>query len=292
MKPNKGRPQGRSGGKKFGKSQARYPKAGVAGVKGGVVETTDGIVTQKDELEVLAMSREARAASEAREKWQPKTELGRKVKSGEITDLQDILKNGGIISVAEIVDFIFPNIQSDLLLLGQAKGKFGGGQRRIFRQTQKKTKDGNTISFTCASACGNGDGFVGLGFGKSKETVPSKDKALRSGKLNLIMIRRGCGSWQCNCGGHHSIPYTVVGRSGGVTIKIMPAPKGKGLVINGECAKILALAGIKDVWSKVKGPTKCRLNVVKACMDALKKLQRTKLNPKFAEICNDGQLQG
>lgn len=243
------------------------------------------------EIESTEITKEAIEAGRIRDAWTPKTDIGRKIKIGEINDLSDILESGEVISEPEIIDVLFPNLKSELLLVGQAKGKFGGGQRRIFRQTQKKTKDGNTISFVSVCACGNGDGYVGLGFGKSKETVPAKDKAIRCAKLSMIKIRRGCGSWVCNCGGYHSIPYTVIGRSGGVTIKIMPAPKGKGLVINSECAKILALAGIKDVWTKIKGPSKCRINVIKACMDALDQLSKTKVPANFADKSVDGQLQ-
>ena len=99
---------------------------------------------------------------------------------------------------------------------------------------------------------------MGIGYGKGKETVPAREKAIRKAKLNVIKIRRGCGSWECECKGHHSIPYTVEGKEGSSTIKIMPAPKGKGLVIEKECAKILRLAGVKDVRSKSLGQTKTK----------------------------------
>lgn len=237
-------------------------------------------------------ARELAIQEKIRESWKPKTEIGRKVKQGEIVDLGDLLDRGGIISEEQIIDYLFTNLSSDLLLIGQAKGKFGGGQRRIFRQTQKKTKDGNTISFVCAAASGVGDGYVGLGFGKSKETVPAKDKAIRSSKLGMIKIRRGCGSWECNCGGDHSIPYAVHGKCGSVRVTLLPAPKGKGLVANAECRKIIGLAGIKDVFSHIEGPTKCRLNVVKACFEALKQLTRIKVQQKDASRFVDGQLQG
>ena len=52
----------------------------------------------------------------------------------------------------------------------------------------------------------------------------------------------------------------------------MPAPKGTSLVIEKECAKILSLAGIKDVYSKSYGHTATKLNLIKACFAALKQL--------------------
>ena len=100
----------------------------------------------------------------------------------------------------EIVDTLMPGMQTDLLMIGQSKGKFGGGQKRIFKQTQKKTQEGNKPHFATFAVIGNEDGFVGLGYGKSKETVPAREKAIRQAKLNVIKIRRGCGDWGCGCG--------------------------------------------------------------------------------------------
>jgi small subunit ribosomal protein S5 len=97
--------------------------------------------------------------------------------------------------------------------------------------------------------------------------------------LNVFKIRRGCGSWECGCKTPHSIPFEVEGKCGSVIIKLMPAPKGKGLCIEPECAKILKLAGIKDVWSKTFGQTKVKTNLVKACMMALHQLMKVKVNP-------------
>jgi len=211
-----------------------------------------------------------------KEAWTPKTTLGKRVKSGEITDIDYILDNGLKILEPEIVDALVPNLHSELLMIGQAKGKFGGGQRRVFKQTQKKTPEGNKPHFATFAVIGNMDGYVGVGYGKAKETVPAREKALRNAKLNLIKIRRGCGSWECGCGGYHSIPYAVEGKCGSVRIKLIPAPKGKGLCITEEGQKILKLAGITDIWSKSLGQTRSTVKLVKAIMDALQKLNEVK----------------
>ena len=210
------------------------------------------------------------------EGWTPKTELGKKVKEGKIKDINEILDNGIKILEPEIVDALLPNIETELLLVGQAKGKFGGGQRRIFRQTQKKTKEGNNPQFLTVAIVGTKDGFIGVGYGKSKETVPAREKALKNAKLNLFKIGRGCGSWECGCDNPHSIPFGVEGKLGAVKLKLIPAPKGTGLVAEKECRKILTLAGIKDIWSKTIGKTKTKLNLIKACETALKKTISTK----------------
>lgn len=209
--------------------------------------------------------------------WQPKTALGRDVKAGKITSLDEIFSQGKNILEPEIVDFFLPDTQSELLLIGQSKGKFGGGKRRIFRQTQKKTKEGNKPKFATMAVIGNKQGFVGIGFGKAKETVPAREKAIRNAKINIFKVVRGSGSWEAQTAEQNSIPFTVEGKCGSVLIKLMPAPRGKGLVAEKEVAKILNLAGITDIWSKTKGQTKNKLNLIYATEKALKKIASTKV---------------
>ena len=230
----------------------------------------------EDKIETVVMSQDL-------DRWQPKTELGKKVKSREITDIDTVLKSGKPILEPEIVDMLLPNMESDLLMIGQSKGKFGGGSRRVFRQTQKKTKEGNKPKFSTYAVIGNSDGYLGLGFGKAKETVPAREKALRKAKLNLMRVSRGCGSWQCGCKTPHSVPFTVVGKCSSVTVELKPAPKGTGLIIEPELGKILKFAGIKDVWSKTSGHTKTKSNSIKATFDALKNIIKMKHGAKDAE---------
>jgi small subunit ribosomal protein S5 len=220
-----------------------------------------------------------------KEAWKPKTSLGQRVKSGELTDIDQILENGVHFMEAEIVDALLPGLESDLLMIGQAKGKFGGGKRRIFKQTQKKTPEGNKPKFSTYCVIGNRDGYVGLGHGKAKETVPAKEKALRNAKLGLIKVRRGCGSWACGCKTPHSIPFAVEGKVGSAYIKLMPAPKGAGLVAESEVQKILQFAGIKDVYSMTDGQTRTRMNLLKATMEALRELMNTRVQEgHFAKL--------
>jgi len=222
--------------------------------------------------------------------WNPKTELGKKVKAGEIVSIEPILEHGKKILESEIVDILLSSAGNELLMIGQSKGKFGGGARRVFKQTQKKTPEGNKPSFSCIVAFGNKNGIVGVGYGKSKDTVPAREKAMRKSKINIFKIRRGCGSWECGCKTPHSIPFHVEGKCGSVRIELIPAPKGKGLCVEQECAKILQLAGIKDVWSKTSGQTRSKINIIYACIDALKKLNAVKVQHDQAE--NVGMKEG
>src|SRR3989338_5529739 len=135
-----------------------------------------------------------------RDSWKPKTELGKKVKNGDISTIDYILDRGLPLLEPQIVDMLLPGLQVDLLEVGQSKGKFGGGKRSIWRQTQKKSKEGNKPHFAAMIVVGSEKGYVGIGLGKAKETVPAKEKAIRKAKLSLIKIRKVCGSWECNCG--------------------------------------------------------------------------------------------
>ena len=215
--------------------------------------------------------------------WKPRTATGLAVKNKEITNIDEILQRGERILETEIVDMLLPNTEMEYLLIGQAKGKFGGGQRRIFRNTQKKTKEGNKPKFTAVAVVGDRNGHIGIGFGSSKETVPAREKALRQAKLNVFSIRRGVGSWEDKADSPHSIPYTVKGKCGSVILTLIPAPKGKGLAVEKECAKILALAGIKNVWSKSLGQTKTKVNVIKACEKALRQLASMKVQDRHRD---------
>ncbi len=206
--------------------------------------------------------------------WAPKTRLGKEVKEGKVKDINFIFDNNLKILEYQIIDKLLPNLESDLILIGQAKGKFGGGKRRIWRQTQKKSAEGNVPSFACMAVVGNVNGYVGVGYGKAKETLPAKDKAIKKAKLNLIRIKRGCGSFDCTCNELHSIPIETIGKVGSVKIKLMPAPKGTGLVVDGECKKVLKLAGIKDIYSKSFGQTRTKFNMIKACIEALKNIDK------------------
>ena len=222
----------------------------------------------RGEIAIMREERLKQQQSDDLANWKPKTKLGKLVKDKKITDIDEALKYKVLES--EIVDSLL-KLKSDVLNIGQAKGKFGGGKRRAWRQTQKKTAEGNVPTFACMVVVGDGNGYVGLGYGRAKETLPARAKALRKAKLEIIKIKRGCGSFDCNCGEPHTVPYIVEGKCGSCRVKLMPAPQGTGLVIGDECKKVLKAAGIKDVYSVSSGQIRTTINLAKACMDALKK---------------------
>jgi len=225
----------------------------------------------KKSKEEIAKIREERIKQEQEqhlEYWIPKTKLGKLVKAGKIKDIDEALKYK--ILEPEIIDTLL-KLNSEILNIGQAKGKFGGGKRRAWRQTQKKTAEGNVPTFSCMCVVGNRDGYVGLGYGRAKETLPAREKALRKAKLNIMKIKRGCASFDCVCEEAHTVPFIVKGKTGSCKVKLIPAAQGTGLVIGDECKKILKLAGIKDVYSVTNGKIRTTINLAKACVDALKK---------------------
>ncbi len=211
----------------------------------------------------------------ALDKWTPKTELGKLVKSGKIKNIDEILGQGLKILEPEIVDSLLL-LNTELLNTGQAKGKFGGGKRRTWRQTQKKTEDKNVITFSVMAVVGDGNGHVGVGLARAAETLPAKEKAIRQAKLNIVKIKRGCASYDCSCDEPHSIPFKVMGKCSSVELHFMPAPQGTGLVVGNEVKKIMRLAGIKDLYGKSFGQTSTTINVAKAVMQALNKLGELK----------------
>jgi small subunit ribosomal protein S5 len=228
--------------------------------------------TKQGNYERRAYKSRAEIAEEEKERaldsWKPKTLLGKQVREGKIKDIDEIL--GQKILEEQIIDLLV-KLDSDLLLVGQSKGKFGGGKRRAWKQTQRKTMEGNVGSFSSMVIVGDKNGHIGVGLGKAKETLPARAKALRIAKLNLIKIKRACGSFDCSCEEKHTVPFKVEGKCGSSVVVLYPAPQGTGLVIGDECKKILKLAGIKDVYSKTFGQTRTTINLAIACIEALKK---------------------
>jgi small subunit ribosomal protein S5 len=139
--------------------------------------------------------------------------------------------------------------------------------------------EGNVATFSCVTVVGDKKGHIGLGLGKSKETLPAREKALRHAKLNIIRIIRGFESpaEKSSSNEPHTVPFVVEGKCGSVRLKLMPAPRGTGLVAADECKKILKLAGIKDVYTVVKGQTRTTYNLALACIDALNQTNKMKL---------------
>lgn len=220
---------------------------------------------------------ETKEQKEERFTWTPKTELGKKVLSGEIPSIDVIFDKGLTILEPEIVDYLLPNIEHDIVLIGGSPGKGGGSRRTPSRRTARMHKSGRRFKNSCLVVCGNGDGYVGMGMGKAVEFRSAMEKALKQAKLNIMPVLRGCGSWECTCGTNHSIPSTVEGKEGSVRVTLKPAPKGIGTAVSDEIKKAVKFAGIKDLWIKSSGSTSSRVNHIKALIHALENLNSMKI---------------
>ncbi len=213
---------------------------------------------------------------EEKKEWIPKTKLGQSVAKGEIKSISEILEKGEVILEPEIVDALVPNMRSEMVYIGGSPGKGGGTRRTATKRTARMHKSGRRFKLSAMVAAGNEDGILGLGVAKSKENRTAIEKAEKQARINVIIVRRGCGSWECGCGGTHSIPFKSQAKEGSVKVTLIPAPKGVGIVGCDAVRKIAKLAGIKDIWINAEGNTGARSNLVAAFFGALRNLNRTK----------------
>ncbi|MFW9831079.1 MAG: 30S ribosomal protein S5 [Candidatus Thorarchaeota archaeon] len=198
------------------------------------------------------------------EEWEPVTKAGRQVKAGEITSIEDLFQLAVPIKEPEIIDVLIPGLQEEVIDINLV---------------QKQTDAGEKSRFKATVIVGNENGFVGIGESKAPEIGPAIRKAILRAKLNLISVRRGCGSWECGCQDPHSVPFNVKGKTGSVRINLLPAPKGVGLVTADTIKVVLRLAGIQDVWSRTRGHTRTTLNFARSVFRALKKTNQI-MTPK------------
>lgn len=194
--------------------------------------------------------------------WQPRTSIGQAVKSRQITEISQILRQGKPIMETEIVDALVPNLEESILGVSLV---------------QRMHKSGRRVKYRVVAVVGNRDGIVGVGHGSTREIGSSIRKAVAAAKLNVIEVARGCGSWECGCGRPHSVPFEVRGESGSVAVVVKPAPRGLGLAAAEIPKVILRTAGIKDAWTRSEGETRTTLNFALAVLDALKQTSRIAL---------------
>jgi len=185
------------------------------------------------------------------------------VYDGEITTMSDALATKLPLREPEIVDILLPELQDEVIDLNMV---------------QRMTDSGRRVRFAVTCAVGNGDGFIGVGRAKGKEVGPSIRKAIDNAKLNIIEIKRGCGSWECGCGNPHTLPFEARGSSGSVRVTLKPAPRGISLATGDVAKSLLTLAGIKDAWGFAKGHTKTKVNYALATFEALKSTSELRIS--------------
>lgn len=192
---------------------------------------------------------------EEKPEWKPRTKLGMLVATNKITSMDEVFENGYRIQEPEIIRMLLPDIRSEVAHVGIV---------------QKQTDAGELTRFSAIVACGNENGWFGIGKGKASQMRIAIDKATNAAMLNVIPIKLGCGSWECRCNQLHSVPFRVTGKGGSVKVEILPGPRGLGIVAGENIKNLLKLAGIKDVWTRTYGSTNTMSSTTKAIYNALR----------------------
>ena len=144
---------------------------------------------------------------------------------------------------------------------GQEKSPFI--ERVVFiNRVSKVVKGGRRFSFTALVVVGDGNGQVGIGYGKSKEVPQAIAKAVEEAKKSFFKVPRIQGT----------IPHQVQGEAAAGVVLLRPASPGTGVIAGGPVRAVLECAGISDVLTKSLGSNNA-INMVHATVAALKMLE-------------------
>ena len=143
------------------------------------------------------------------------------------------------------------------------------------RRVTRVTKGGKRMNFSIAMVVGNRKGSVGVGTGKANDTSAAIDKAYRNAKKNII---------QLNLTKTMSIPHDVSAKYSSGRVMIIPAP-GRGVSAGSAVKNVIELAGINDVTAKIVSPSKNKLNISRAAVQALSVFDKKKFTlPQKEEV--------
>lgn len=199
--------------------------------------------------------------------WKPLTKLGRLVQANEIKSFEQIFEMSIPIKEPEIVKKISDNV-AVAGASATGKGQFVDEVMKV-KPVQKQTKAGQRTRFKAWVLIGDRNGHLGLGQKSHKEVQVAIKGAMAVARLNLIPIR--LGYWGNKIGAPETVPFKVTGKNGSVSIRLIPAPKGTGIVGAPTSKKVLMLAGVKDCYTASIGCTKTMGNFIYATFNALSK---------------------
>lgn len=134
---------------------------------------------------------------------------------------------------------------------------------------QKQTSAGQRTRFKAVVVVGDSHGHIGVGSKVSGEVANAIRAATTLAKLSVVPVRLGW--WGARFGPAHTVPMKVQGKCGSVRFRLIPAPRGTGLVAANASKKILQMTGVTDCFTSSTGKTKTVANFVKAAYAALAK---------------------
>merc|ERR1711862_38439 len=186
---------------------------------------------------------------------------GRLVISGKIEKIEEIYLHSLPIREYQIIDHFYPP--------GPVQGS-GALKDEVVKihPVQKMTSAGQRNRFVAYALVGDSNGHIGLGNKVGKEVATAIRGAVISAKLALIPVRRGY--WGTNLGSPHTVPMKVTGKCGSVSVRLIPAPRGTAVVGSPALRKVMAFAGVSDVFSCSCGHTRTKGNFIKATFEALR----------------------
>jgi small subunit ribosomal protein S2e len=179
-----------------------------------------------------------------------------------------LVKDKKIRTLEEIYLFSFPIKEHQIVDNFYGEGQLKDDAMLIY-PVQKQSSAGQRTRFKAYTVVGDSNGHVGVGTRTAKEVALAIRASLIAAKLSLVPIRRGY--WGNKIGNPHTVPIKVTGKSGSVRVRLIPAPKGTGIVAAPVPSKILEMAGIEDCYSSAQGKTKTQGNFIVATFNALKK---------------------
>jgi small subunit ribosomal protein S5 len=136
-------------------------------------------------------------------------------------------------------------------------------KRVLVKRVAKVVKGGRKFGFVALIVVGNGNGSLGIGFGKSNEVPTAIQKGMENGRKNMMHFKLR----------NHTFQHQIVAKYGATKVFIQPASEGTGIIAGGPMRAIFEVMGVQNVLSKTFGSSN-PINVVRATVKALQDMAK------------------